>query len=120
MRNELKNWFGDLYDRLDIAATYNLVVNASELVRQGAGAAVCFRLGIAFEDLCFVPLAPGVENRIGAGLEKEPDGHSGGVPVPSIRETGRDPSAGGMGSGTGRNNAEDPENQEEVQNGKNL
>lgn len=61
VRNELANWFGDAYDRLDIAATYNLIVNAAFMVEQGLGAALCFDLGAVFENLCFVPLAPRLE-----------------------------------------------------------
>ena len=120
VRNELKNWFGDLYDRLDIAATYNLVVNASELVRHGAGAAVCFRLGIAFEDLCFVPLAP--ELKTGSVLAwKKSQMVTPAVSrfLQFVKQAGiRQPEA--WEKAPPRNNAEDPENQEEVQNGKNL
>ena len=58
VRNELAGWFGDLYDHLEIAATYNLVVNAATMVRSGLGVALAFDLSTVFEDLCFVPLTP--------------------------------------------------------------
>lgn len=61
VKNELANWFGDSYDQMDIAATYNLIVNAAFMVEQGMGAALCFDLGAVFENLRFVPLSPRME-----------------------------------------------------------
>lgn len=61
VRNELANWFGDAYEQLEIAATYNLIVNAAYMVERGLGAALCFDLGTVFENLRFVPLAPRME-----------------------------------------------------------
>mgnify|MGYP004484620583 CR=1 FL=1 len=57
VRSELANWFGDLYDRLNIRLTYNLVYNAAMLVRQGMGAALCLRLDCTYDDLVFVPIS---------------------------------------------------------------
>lgn len=37
VRNEIASWFGDYYDELNIAATYNLGINAVAMVRQGVG-----------------------------------------------------------------------------------
>ncbi len=45
VKKELANWFGDAYDQLEIAATYNLIVNAAFMVEQGLGVALCFDLG---------------------------------------------------------------------------
>lgn len=61
VKNELANWFGEYYDQLHIAATYNLIVNAATMVKCNAGVALCFDLGIVYEDLCFVPLSPTLE-----------------------------------------------------------
>ena len=61
VKNELANWFGDSFDQLEIAATYNLIVNAAFMVEQGLGVALCFDLGAVFENLRFVPLAPRME-----------------------------------------------------------
>ena len=61
VKNELASWFGAVFDQLEIAATYNLIVNAAFMVEQGLGAALCFDLGIVFENLRFVPLAPRME-----------------------------------------------------------
>ena len=57
VRSELANWFGDLYDRLNIRLTYNLAYNAAMLVRQGLGAALCLRLDCTYDDLVFVPIS---------------------------------------------------------------
>lgn len=62
VKNELASWFGDYYEGLRIAATYNLILNAASMVECGVGVALCFDLGAAFyEDLCFIPLAPTLE-----------------------------------------------------------
>ena len=61
VRHELSAWFGETYDRLEIAATYNLILNAAALVRQNAGVALCFDLGSFYEELIFVPFASAVE-----------------------------------------------------------
>lgn len=61
VKNELANWFGDSFDQLEIAATYNLIVNAAFMVERGLGVALCFDLGMIFENLRFVPLAPRLE-----------------------------------------------------------
>lgn len=60
---ELADWFGDLYDRMEIAATGNLLYNEAMLVESGMGAALCIRLNSAYENLRFIPLAPAVETR---------------------------------------------------------
>ena len=61
VQNELANWFGDAYDKIEIAATYNLILNASNMVRNGVGAALCFRLDNQYDGLRFVPLEPELE-----------------------------------------------------------
>lgn len=57
VRSELANWFGDIYDRLNILLTFNLAYNAAMLVRQGLGAALCLRLDCVYDDLTFVPIS---------------------------------------------------------------
>ena len=44
VRSELAGWFGDDYESLEIAATFNLLLNAVNMVQNGVGAALCFRL----------------------------------------------------------------------------
>lgn len=61
VRNELASWFGTSLEKLDIAARYNLVMNAAALVRSNAGIALCFDLGTIYDDLSFVPLHPLLE-----------------------------------------------------------
>ena len=60
-RAELETKKSETYDQLEIAAYYNLIVNAAYMVEQGLGAALCFDLGAVFENLRFVPLAPRME-----------------------------------------------------------
>lgn len=61
VKNELASWFGDTYEQLDMVATYNLILNAASMVKEGVGTAVCFDLGTKYEDLRFVPFAPKLE-----------------------------------------------------------
>lgn len=61
VKNELANWFGETYDQLEIAAVYNLIVNAAFMVERGLGVAICFDLGAVFENLRFIPLLPRME-----------------------------------------------------------
>ncbi len=61
VKNELASWFGEYYDRLEIAATYNLILNAAIMVQNNVGAALCFNLGTVYDNLCFVPLSPQLE-----------------------------------------------------------
>lgn len=58
LMNELANWFGEAYDQIEIASTYNLIYNAAIMVQNQVGAAVCIDLESQFEDLCFRPLYP--------------------------------------------------------------
>jgi DNA-binding transcriptional LysR family regulator len=61
VQRELANWFGDSWGHLQIAATFNLILNAANMVRCGVGAALGFDLNLAFDDLRFLPLSPSIE-----------------------------------------------------------
>lgn len=61
VKNELASWFGDYYDSLDIAATYNLILNATIMVENKVGAALCFNFENVYDNLCFIPLYPKLE-----------------------------------------------------------
>ena len=61
VQNELINWFGDYSEQMEIVMTYNLIYNAAMMVKQGIGAALCLELENRIENLCFVPLSPGLE-----------------------------------------------------------
>lgn len=62
--NELSGWLGKQYDSLHIVATYNLLYNASILVEENIGCALCLDHIIPeYENslLCFRPLKPQIE-----------------------------------------------------------
>ena len=62
--NELSGWLGKEYESLNIAATYNLLYNASLMVEENVGCALCIDGIIAeYENspLVFRPLEPSVE-----------------------------------------------------------
>lgn len=64
VRNELSGWSGRNFDQFNIAATYNLVYNASLLVSEGFGYALCLDKLVNTSqdsDLCFRPLIPRLE-----------------------------------------------------------
>jgi DNA-binding transcriptional LysR family regulator len=59
----MPKWLQTNYDRLNIVATYDLIFNASILVREGLGYALGFDKLVntgAESVLCFRPLAPEV------------------------------------------------------------
>ena len=58
VQRELANWFGDRWERLQIAASFNLILNAANMVRYGVGTALSFDLNFSFDDLRFTPLSP--------------------------------------------------------------
>lgn len=57
VRNEVANWFGDLYEHLNIRMTFDLAYNAAMLVRQGLGTALCLRLDCTYDGVASVPIA---------------------------------------------------------------
>lgn len=60
----MSDWFGQDMSKLNVVATYNLVFNASLLVEEGLGYAVCFDKLINVSgnsSLCFRPLSPKME-----------------------------------------------------------
>ena len=62
--NELSRWSGQDYEKLNIVATYNLVYNASLMVDEGFGYALCLDKLINTSEssnLCFKPLTPPLE-----------------------------------------------------------
>lgn len=64
VQNEIANWFGTHFDKLDIVSTYNLIYNAMVMAEEGIGSVVCFdKLVNLLEDspLCFKPLSPRLE-----------------------------------------------------------
>ncbi|HIS62608.1 MAG TPA: LysR family transcriptional regulator [Candidatus Scybalomonas excrementigallinarum] len=61
VKNEISNWFGEIYEQIEIAARYNLILNAVNMVRHHVGVAFCFDLGICYDDLKFIPLYPSLD-----------------------------------------------------------
>ncbi len=59
------DWFGDAFEHLNIAVTYNLVYNAAIMVKAGIGYAVTLDKLVnttGDSDLCFRPLKPKLES----------------------------------------------------------
>ncbi len=64
VRNEISGWIGEDIEKLNIVATYNLVYNASLMVDESFGYALCLDKLVNTSEssnLCFKPLAPQLE-----------------------------------------------------------
>jgi DNA-binding transcriptional LysR family regulator len=64
VQNEIGNWFGTYYEKLNIIATYNLINNAAIMVEEGLGCALCFEKLVNINEktnLCFKPFYPKLE-----------------------------------------------------------
>lgn len=61
VKNEIEGWFGDCYEQVHIAGTYNLINNAAVMVRKRIGVAFCFWLQTRFDDLEYIPISPQIE-----------------------------------------------------------
>ncbi len=61
VKNEIANWFGEYFDSLEIAATYNLLYNAAILAEHMNGAVLCMGNDYTFENMIFVPVEPRLE-----------------------------------------------------------
>jgi len=67
VNNELSGWLGYDFQKLNIVATYNLVYNASLMVEQGLGYALCLDKLIHTGEqsqLCFKPLYPPLDTSL--------------------------------------------------------
>lgn len=66
VRNEICSWGGYDFENLNIVATYNLIYNASIMVDEGFGYALCLDKLINTEgsNLCFKPLEPLLESHL--------------------------------------------------------
>ncbi len=64
VRNELENWFGESYGKLEIAAVCNVSYsNRSLLVENGFGTALVHEFDCASDTLCLRPISPEVANK---------------------------------------------------------
>ena len=61
VQHELSAWFGENFEKIEVAATYNLIINAANMVRYHVGTALCFDLDFRYDDLKFIPLFPCLE-----------------------------------------------------------
>lgn len=61
VKNELEGWFGDYFDQIHVAGTYNLINNVAVMVENKIGVALCFRMQNQFDSLQYIPLSPAVE-----------------------------------------------------------
>lgn len=50
VQNELKNWFGVDYEKLNIIATYNLIFNVAIIVEEGLGYEICLEKLVNIND----------------------------------------------------------------------
>ncbi|MNI51038.1 hypothetical protein D3C73_1057370 [compost metagenome] len=50
VQNEIENWLGVDFEKLDIVATYNLIYNVAILVEKGFGYAICLEKLVNIND----------------------------------------------------------------------
>lgn len=63
VRNELENWFGELYRQIHVVATCNISYrNYSAMVLNGMGAALVHEFDHCPDDLCQRPITPEINN----------------------------------------------------------
>ena len=61
VQRELSGWFGDKFEQVEVAATYNLILNAANMIRNGVGVALGVLIGNLTNELKFIPLSPPME-----------------------------------------------------------
>ena len=64
VKDEITNWFGKSFDELNVISTYNLLYNASLMVEEEVGYAICLDRLVnttGKSKLCFRPLYPKLE-----------------------------------------------------------
>lgn len=66
-------WFKNDFDKLNIVATYNLIYNASVMVKEGIGYVIGFDklINTSNSSLCFIPLKPKLESGLNIVWKKE-------------------------------------------------
>ena len=70
-KGALGGWFGNLYNKLEVAAVGNLLYNEAMLVNEGIGAVLCIQLNCHYDNLRFVPLYPAIESRTALVWKKD-------------------------------------------------
>lgn len=61
VREEIQNWFGDLYGDVNVFATYDLLYNAAIMAQKKMGIILTIELESRFDEVKFVPFAPKME-----------------------------------------------------------
>lgn len=63
VKEEIENWFGDVYEKLDEVATINLFHNAITMVEEGLGYGITLEslISVNHTNVCFRPLNPPLE-----------------------------------------------------------
>ena len=61
VREEIKNWFGNLYEKANTFASYDLLYNAAIMAQKKMGIVLTIELESKFDEVKFVPLAPKLE-----------------------------------------------------------
>lgn len=71
--NKFLEWFKSDFDKINIVATYTLIYNASIMVKDGIGYAVCLDkiINTKGSSLCFIPLKPKLEAELNIVWKKE-------------------------------------------------
>ena len=74
VQGELANWFGERFERLNIACTGNLTTNIALLVRKGYGCAIVVEGSLPFRDgagVVFRPLSPSLTASVAFAWKRE-------------------------------------------------
>ncbi len=58
VKDEIASWFGEYFEQVELAGTFNLILNAANMVLHGVGAALGFYLADISDELRFIPLSP--------------------------------------------------------------
>lgn len=69
----MQSWAGEVFERWDVVATYNLVFNGALMVEEGIGSAICYDRLVRLDEgglLCFRPLKPALFSDIGVIWKK--------------------------------------------------
>ena len=61
VREEIQNWFGDLYGDVNVFATYDLLYNAAIMAQKKMWIILTIELESRFDEVKFVPFAPKME-----------------------------------------------------------
>lgn len=61
VREEIQNWFGDLYGDVNVFATYDLLYNAAIMAQKKMGIILTIELESRFDEVKYVPFAPKME-----------------------------------------------------------